>query len=647
MAESPHDHLKFTVLGPLSADTADGPLPLGPLKQRLVLAMLLCRPNTPVSSDLLIDTLWESDPPRTARKNIQVYVSALRKVLAAGGGCDRLAHGTGGYRLRVEPGELDAERLRSLSRAAREAVAQGAIGAASRLLREALGLRRGLSLHDLRFSPAVRMEAERLDDRVLRVYEDWAEAELRLGHTNEVADTVGELVERHPERERLRAAQMNALFAQGRQTEALAGYEGLRRLLAAEYGLQPSPALETLYRSMLDGGPRDVGGPFAARRGAGGRWSDGTLGTLLPQDLPDFTGRGEQRRALTAFLESGAEGTGPGEGRLAVVSGPVGSGKTALAVHTAHRLGDRFPDGRVLIRMRDEAGRPRSGASVLAELTRRTGLSGAGAGAGAGEADDGGGPWGGPAAGALAASGDLDEAAAAWRAWLGPRKVLLVLDDAREEAGIRPLVPDRGASAVLVTARTRLVGLVSAHRQETGPFATAESLALLRAIVGRDRLDNCPEAAERITRATGGLPLAVRVSGLKLAVRRHLPLAEYAERLADGRIVLDELVAGDMDVRSRLASGWHDLSAADRASLCLLGGLPAGGFSLRQAAAVLNCAQDDALRKLEALLDAGALLAPDSEVTAHAAQYELPCLSRVYARQCAVGQPAPAVRATA
>ncbi len=629
MAEPQHDALRLTVLGPLSVGTPDGPLPLGPLKQRLLLAMLLLRANTPVSLDLLTDTLWDGRPPRTARKNIQVYISALRKLLDTVGAGDRLAHHAGGYLLRVRDDELDVLRFQHLARAAREATAQGALGPASRMLREALGLRQELPLRELRFSPAVRSEAERLDSRHLQVYEDWAEIELRLGRATEVAETVADLVERHPERERLRAVQMTALFAQGRQTEALSAYAALRQLLAAEYGLQPSAALETLYRSILDGGPQQPGGTLGSLGAADPRTAPrrpgGELGAVLPQDLADFTGRVPQLHELCGLLA--------GERRLTLLTGPVGTGKTALAVHTAHLLAAEFPDGRVLLRMRDEHGRPRPAAALVAELSRLAGLPEPPHGAGA--LDTG------------TRRPGAEEAAAAWRAWLAPRRVLLVLDDAADEASVRPLVPDSGGSAVLVTARAQLAGLAAANRLELAPFERAESLELLGRIIGTDRLRSCPASAERIVAATGMLPLAVRVSGLKLAVRRHLPLGEYAARLGDDRTVLDELVAGDADVRPSLAGCWQDLGPADRAALCLLGELPDRPFTLRQAAEALTCDQDDALHRLESLMDAGVLMAPRSEVTAHAARYELPRLTKVYAREQAQRHLLPLPRATA
>ncbi|MFI1414514.1 BTAD domain-containing putative transcriptional regulator [Streptomyces sp. NPDC020707] len=617
MGEPPCTGLRFSVLGPLSAHTADAagghvlPLALGPLKQRLLLAMLLCRPRTPVPLDLLTDTLWDGDPPRTARKNIQVYVSALRRLLDPFGAADRLVHQAGGYLLRVDDEELDALRFQRLVRAARETTYQNDLVQASGMLREALGLWRGPALHDLRSSPALRCEADRLDGRRLQAYESWAETELRLGNSHEVAETIGELVEEHPERERLRAAQMNALFDQGRQTETLAAYEGLRQLLAAEYGLQPSPALQTLYRSMLSGGG-GAGGVFGQAGRAGTRpvhRPDRRSATLLPPDLPDFTGRREQLGTLLALLAR--DDAGP---RLAVVTGPAGTGKTALAVHAAHRLADAFPDGRVLIRMRDTAGRARPTVSVLAELAELVGSPA-------------------PSIARTVSAAEPDRTAAAWRGWLAGRKVLVVLDGCVDESCVRPLVPDTGASAVLVTARTPLAGLTPAHRLEATAFDTAECLELLGRIVGPARLGAGREAAAHIVTATGMLPLAVRVCGLKLAVRRHLPLDEYARRLADSRTVLDELVAGDMDVRPRLASGWQDLSPADRSALRELSDLPGGPFTLAQAAGRLGRGQHEVLRRLESLMDCGVLLTPDTEITAHAARYELPRLIRVFARE--------------
>ncbi|MFI5646249.1 BTAD domain-containing putative transcriptional regulator [Kitasatospora sp. NPDC051705] len=592
--------VRFTVLGPLTG-TADGrPLALGPLKQRLVLAVLLTRANTAVPVDLLTDALWPEEPPRTARKNLQVYVCALRTLLGRGAEPDRLVHTAGGYQLRVAEPELDLLQFRALARAGRAAADGGALAPAARLLRQALDLWQGPPLADLRCSPAVEAEADRLEGRCLGVHEDWAEAELELGNAIAVAEELAELADRHPLRERLQAARMNALHRSGRQAEALAVYDTHRQLLARELGLEPSAALTARYRRLLAHGPARPGADRPAR-------PTGSGGALLPADTADFTGRSAELRDL--IDESG------GSGRVTVLSGPAGIGKTALAVHAGHLLAERFPDGRLLVRLRTEDGSPRPLADLLAELASLTGRSG---------------PF--PA--------DPGQAAALWRASLAGRRMLLILDDAPGEALVRELLPGHGPSAVLVTSRSQLAGLASVHRVTVPPFAPGEALDLLGRIVGTGRIGTDRAAAARVVEACGLLPLAVRVAGTRLAVLRHLPLAEFAARLADPAGALDELVAGDVTVRARLDSGWRDLGGQGRLALARLAALPlALLFTLPEAAAALGRPERLALRTLEALTDTGAVTCPTAEVTAHAALYALPRLTHLHAREHA-GVPA-------
>ncbi|WP_225447183.1 BTAD domain-containing putative transcriptional regulator [Streptacidiphilus sp. PB12-B1b] len=550
--------MTFSLLGPLAVRAGGLPVPLGPHKQRLLLAQLLCRANTPVPVDLLTEALWQNDPPRTARKNLQVYASALRTLLGRGPGPERLALHPGGYLLRIASGELDTHRLDALARAGREAAAEGGFASAAALLGQALELWQGESLPDLRCSQPLQAEAERLDLRCLGIYEDWAEAALETGQAQAVLHGIDDLVEQHPLRERLQAARMRALHRTGRRTEALAAYDGLRQLLSRELGLAPSPPLEQLYRSILadgSGAPDarpDPGRPSAsgAAAGRGGR-------TLLPADTVDFTGRQAQLARLTDALRRA-------EGRTVVLVGPTGTGKTTLAVHAAHRMRADFPDGRLLVRLRAEDGTPRCWTSVLGDLLRLTGLAGS-------------------------VPDDPDAAAAAWRGWLADRKMLLVLDDAPDESAARALLPGTGAGAALVTSRSQLAGLSAAHRSEVRPYAPAEALELLERIIGSERVRADREAAERIVAASGLLPLGVRVSGMRLSVLRHLPLAEYADRLAGSAGLLDELAAGDVAVRPRLAVGWRELPADGRAALLRLARLPlARPFTLHEAAAVLG-----------------------------------------------------------
>ncbi|MFI2607615.1 BTAD domain-containing putative transcriptional regulator [Kitasatospora sp. NPDC018619] len=594
--------VRFAVLGPLTGEADGRPLALGPLKQRLVLAVLLIRANTAVPVELLTDAVWPEEPPRTARKNLQVYVCALRTLLGRESGPDRLVHSSAGYLLRVAEPELDLLRFRALARAGRAAADGGALAPAARLLRQALDLWQGPPLADLRRSPAVEAEARRLEARCLGVHEDWAEAELELGNAGAVAEDLAELAERHPLRERLQAARMNALHLSGRQAEALAVYDTHRQLLARELGLEPSPALTARYRELLARG-RSLPPASGPDRGTA------PSGALLPTDTADFTGRTDELRLIVGEL-------GGGGGRVAVLSGPAGSGKTALAVHAGHLLADRFPDGRVLVRLRTEDGTARPLAEVLAELTALTAR---------------------PGTAPAADPGDPGRAAALWRASLAGRRLLLILDDAPGEAVVRELVPGSGPGAVLVTSRSQLAGLASVRRVAVPPLAPAEALDLLGRIVGTGRTGADRAAAARIVAACGLLPLAVRVAGTRLAVLRHLPLAEYAARLEDPAGALDELVAGDVTVRARLDSGWRDLTDQGRLALTRLAALPLDLlFTLPEAAAALGRPERLALRTLEALTDTGAVTSPTGEVTAHAALYALPRLTHLHARERAL-----------
>ncbi|MER6349385.1 BTAD domain-containing putative transcriptional regulator [Streptomyces sp. NPDC001595] len=589
--------LRFSVLGPLAVHRDDRALPLGPLKQRVVLATLLASANSPVSVDALTDAVWPQEPPRTARKNLQVYVSALRALLADDDpDRPRLTHTCGGYVLRVADDELDALRFRSLVRAAEGQPPRPA----ARLLRQALDLWQGPPLgDDLRQSPRLAEEAERLELRRLTAYESWAEAELALGGAAAAVEGLRDMAERHPLRERLRSAWMCALNQAGRQAEALAVYDDYRQLLARELGLEPSGAMAARYRAILAGDDRSGPAASAAPAAAGPRIAP----AALPPDLVDLTGHGEELRDLLDLWEDDAAAG------VALLSGPAGAGKTTLAVRAAHLLGDRFTDGRFLVSLRDADGAARPLPAVLAELAERTGRAG----------------LSGPEA---------------WREWLADHRVLVVLDDVPEEGAVRPLLPSGGQGRVLLTARGQLGGLAPVHRIPVPPLGTAEALQLLAGLVGRGRVRADREAALRIVRACGGSPLAVRVSGMRLAVLRHVPLREFADRLTDPAGALDELTSGDVSVRRWLARGWEALPReCGRYAGRLAAGTGDGPFGLTEAAEALGCDERHAVRVVEALIDAGMVTSPGGEVTAHAAQYELPHLIRLYARGTRAGTP--------
>lgn len=591
--------LRFSLLGPLTVHRDHRPLDVGPYKQRVVLAALLGSPNSPVSVDVLTDAVWPEEPPRTARKNLQVYVSTLRGLLAEDGGPEdlpRLTHSCGGYLLRVAEEELDVLRFRALVRAAEGQRPRPA----ARLLREALDLWHGPPLGDLRQSPRLAEEADRLELRRLTAYESWAEAELDLGRASSVVEGLRDLAERHPLRERLRAAWMCALSRSGRQAEALAVYEDYRQLLARELGLEPGAAMAARHRAVLAGGEPGAGvGAAGPRDGRAAMPRGQGAAAVLPPDVADFTGRGEELRKILDLLEDDRAAPAP-----VMLSGPAGAGKTALAVRAARLLGDRFEDGRFFVTLRDADGGPRPLEEALAEL------------------------------GDLAGLPTRPPGPEAWREWVAEHRVLVILDDVPDERAVRPLLPCGGPGRVLLTAHGQLGGLAPVHRVAVPPLSAVEALELLGGLIGHGRVRADRDSALRIVRACGQAPLAVRVSGMRLAVLRHLPLREFADRLADPAGALEELTAGDVSVRRRLARGWQALPeryARDAAHLAA--GTDNGPFGLPQAATALGCDERQAVRAVEALIDAGVVASPAGEVTAHAARYELPPLVRLYARQ--------------
>jgi DNA-binding SARP family transcriptional activator len=576
--------ISLRILGPLTAELVPAgsrarpvELDAGPFKQRLLLALLLCRAGGVVLAEQLVDALWWDGPPRTAHKNVHVYITHLRKVLAADGQSGRLRYRPPGYQLRLAAEELDALRFEDLSRTGRLALRRGDAHGAAVAMRQALGLWRGQALADLRASPVLREEATRLEDRRLAAFEDWFEAELLLGNEAEVAEEIEAVIREHPLRERLRGIQLTALYRSGRQAEALAEYDNVRQLLAAELGLAPSPALHRLYQGILSGNPAiarvrpatatpaagvpaagvpaagvpagtgDVvahmagqGGTVGAAdlaRNAGAAYAAGAAGAAggLPRVADDFTGRRDVLRELLGFFDDASSPR-----RFAALVGPPGSGTTTLALHAAHRLAPRFRDGAILLPLRGGDGTPRSLAELSGDLLGRLE------------------PFTVPAA---------DNRTTAVRSRLAGLELLLILDGAADERQIRPLLPGTGGCSVIMTSCRNLGGLDGITRFPLSPFTEEEALELLGRVVGAGRVGPAGPAARRIVRACGLLPLAVRVAGARLAGLTYLPLEHFAERLEDNGRLLDELSAGDLSVRECFDRYVRGLDPAERLAL--------------------------------------------------------------------------------
>ncbi|MGW5055196.1 BTAD domain-containing putative transcriptional regulator [Actinokineospora sp. NPDC004072] len=576
--------LSFGVLGPLEVRGAAGPVDPGPHKQRVLLAVLLLRANLVVPVDQLEQAVWPEGPPRTARKNLQVYVSALRKVIG-----DRIHHASYGYVLDAAPDDVDALRFDDLANTGYTAFHSGDLPETRRLLGEAVALWRDDVLADLAANPVIAAEADQLVQRYLAVYEDWVDLEIDAGRHLAVLGPLARLARRHPFRERLTAATITALYRAGRRREALATFEVHRQLIARELGIAPSLVLQQLYQTMLadaSNRSRPLAAPHRVRP------------AQLPRDVPDLVGRAEQVDALVGAL-TGPEGTD-----VAVITGAVGTGKTALAVRAGHRVADAFDDGQVFVSLRLPDGRAKPTHTVVTELMRATGLD-------------------------LPIPRDDGEALAVWRSWVANRAFLVILDNAVSESQVAGLLPGKGRNRTVVTSAHRLSGLESVHRTEVGEMSEEEAGELVGRAVGPARV--LGPALRRILRRCGGTPLAVRAVAAKLDALRHLSMADVADRLEAATCVLTEL-AGSA-VRDRVARVYGDLAPPQRRAVRALGALADGPVDATALAAAFAALPEPADSIIDRLVEANIVGVPDFEVVGHAVHYEVPALVRHFAAE--------------
>jgi DNA-binding SARP family transcriptional activator/tetratricopeptide (TPR) repeat protein len=605
--------MRYRILGRLAVWDGHEWSQVSAAKWRSLLSILLINANSFVSADRLIDELWGGRSPDSAAKSLQVYVYRLRRALGAGSAC--LVTRPGGYELSVTGDEVDADRFAALVGQGRQALANRQPATAVRALTEALALWHGDALADVPPTPTVRAEAERLEERRLAAWEILADAKLADGRHAELVVDLRTLVAEQPLREPLWAKLMTALHRSGRRSDALAAYASARQILAEEMGLPPGSGLQQTYQLILtdDGTPPE---PEPTARAAA------VAAYQVPARVPDFVGRGTELGRVLRLLGADPPAGGPPATRTVVVAGKAGVGKTALAVQVAHLVGDAFPDGQLFADLRTADNRPAEPGEILASLLKTLGVSGA-------EIPDG-----------------VPERARRYRAELAGRRALVVLDNAVHERQVRPLLPGTGDSATLVTSRVALAGLEAAARVDLGVLPDPEALALLAAAAGDDRADREPAAFGRLIRLCGNLPLALRIAGARLATRRYLSASSLADTLDDERRRLDELVAGDLEVRSSVALSYEALDPPARRAFRLLGVLNTQTVPGWVPGALLDCAHADAERATNALVD-NHLLEFDSIGSAGEPRYRLHDLVRLFARERADAEEPPRERTDA
>ncbi|GAA0925716.1 AfsR/SARP family transcriptional regulator [Nonomuraea longicatena] len=551
--------LRVAVLGPVRAWTGSSEADLGSPQQRLVLAALALAQGRTLSRAQLADVLWgAAEPPRSAVGVIRTHVSRLRAVL----GHASVVSAGDGYAL--GPAATD--------------VADFDAHAADGRLREALDLWQGEALAGL---PGEYAAGRRvwLAERRTTVLESLLEDEVGRGRHAECLAELTALRAEHPLRERLTGLLMRALHAAGRRSEAAGVYADTRRLLDERLGVEPSRALSETYREIVAADP--VRAPEARR----------PVPAQLPAAITDFTGRAALVEELTRALRPGAALA------ISALSGLGGIGKTALAVHVAHRVRADFPDGQLFTDLRGAGPDPADPAEVLAAFVRALGVE---------EVPDG------PA-----------ERSALFRSLLAERRVLLLLDNAADAAQLGPLLPGAASCAVLTTSRVRPTGLAGARQFALDVLDPGEALDLLTAIVGRDRVEAEREAAQRLVTACGRLPLAVRIAAARLAARPSWTVSLLVERLADERRRLAELRVGDLALESVFALSYDQISPAQARAFRLLA-LPDGPDLSAPAATCLI--GPEAEERCEELVDLGLAESPAP------GRYRMHDLLRVFGR---------------
>jgi DNA-binding SARP family transcriptional activator/tetratricopeptide (TPR) repeat protein len=593
--------VRFRILGPVEILKDDVLVPLRSARQQRVLAVLLLDANQVVGTGQLVDAVWPDQPPSTARSQIQICVSALRHLLDGLGAGDLISTQAPGYVLRLAPGQLDVHQFEKMVAEASTIVEAGRLDAAAICLRSALALWSGPALNSVP-SPVVQAKAAGLDERRLGVVEDCLELELQLGKHRELTGELMQLVEENPLRERLRGQLMLALYRSGRQVEALDVYRDARSRLIEQLGIEPGDDLRELESAILANDTR-LRLPAAVR-------SEPAKPRQLVSDIGDFTGRAEHIARISRLIAaSRPQGGGGAAVPVAVVVGKGGVGKSALAVHIAHRLVPKyFPDGQLYTNLRGSHPSPLSSVEVLGRSLRALGVSGS-------------------------AIGDsLEERAQLYRSRLAGQQVLVVLDDAEDEEQIRPLLPGSSSCAVIVTSRSRLTGLPGGHLVDLDVFDQEQALDLLEKIVGQAQVRAQPAAAIALVRLVGGLPLALRIAGARLAAHPHWRLSAMVNRLADERRRLDELAHGQLDVRASISWAYNGLPASVRTLFRLLSDPDMSTFPSWVAAAVQGVDTREAEDQLEQLVDAQLL---DIAVVEEPGgfRYRFHTLTRIFARE--------------
>lgn len=603
--------MQFGVLGSLYVKTgsSDTPQTISAPRLRTLLAVLLWRANHPVPVDELADLVWDGAPPAGAGEAVRALVMRLRRRLD-GPAAARIVTRAPGYAIELSGDEWDAGRFEALTGRADQAVRTGRWAEAAQVAQAALGLWRGAPLSDV---PSERLRGQWvpvLEQLHLRALACHIEADLHEGRHEQLIPQLRELTARHPLWESVHGQLMVALARSGRRGEALAVYHEVRSVLADELGIDPGPELRRLQEAVRAGETEATAAPAIPE--ASVRPAPGLR--QLPASVRSFVGRQSEVDRLDALVRQALDPGGTaGTVVISAIDGMAGVGKTALAVHAAHRLAGEFPDGQLFIDMHGytQGHEPRPASEGLEVFLRALDVQ----------------PQRIPPG--------PEERAAMFRHRLAGTRTLIVLDNVADEAQVQPLLPGSPGCVVLVTSRRRLRALDEAYLLSLDVLPPADALELFRTVAGADRVPRGDAAAAEIVELCGRLPLAVRIAAALLRHRPAWTLDHLAALLRAEQTRIGTLSDRRRDLSTIFGLSYRSLTDAEQLTFRYLGLIPGPDFDRFAVAALTGTDVSDASARLENLVDHNMVL------PGVPGRYRLHDLIRLHTRDLANRDPAP------
>lgn len=560
---------EFKLLGPLEIVRDGTPVPLGSPKLRVLLASLLVDANRVVAMDVLVARLWGASATGRARDTVQNYVQRLRQSLGEPG---IIVTRMNGYLVETAEDALDLRRFEGLARRGKSLLDRGNADEASQVLSAALGLWRGDPLAGIPSEALQREFVPALEEHRLATLENRIEADVLRGMHGALVGELLALTRQHPLRERLWGLLMLAHYHSDQQAEALRVYQSVRALLSGELGLDPSARLQQLHRQILRADPvLKAAGTQAAGAQAPAPTPSRLVPRQLPAHTPHFVGRGQELARLSKLAHDASTVT------ISAIDGTAGVGKTVLAVHWSHQVADRFPDGQLYVNLHgfDPAREPMAPSEAIRGFL-----------------------------GALDVPPDrmpasLDAQTALYRSLLVGRKVLVLLDNARDSDQVRPLLPGTSSCHVVITSRNRLTSLVAHEGARPLSLDTPdfdEARALVTEHLGHDRVAADPAAVDDLIARCARLPLALAIMSARAAHSPGFPLRALADDLGDDTTLLDALDTGDSATSVRGVFWWsyRHLDEQTARMFRLLGVHPGPDISWRAAASLAGLTRGEA-----------------------------------------------------